>query len=28
MGCPEFDPDEEAEEGYFGKLYNLDLTKN
>jgi hypothetical protein len=28
MGCPDFDPDEEGDEGYFGKLYNLDLTKN
>lgn len=28
MGCPGFDPDDESEEGYFGKLYNLDLTKN
>ncbi len=28
MGCPNFDPDDEQEDGYFGKLYSLDLTKN
>jgi hypothetical protein len=28
MGCPHFSPDDKQSNGYFGKLYSLDLTKN
>jgi hypothetical protein len=27
MGCPDFDPDDEGDEGYFGKLYERELNK-
>jgi hypothetical protein len=27
MGCVDFDPDDEGEEGYFGKLYERELNK-
>jgi len=27
MACPDFDPDDEGEDGYFGKLYDRELNK-